>query len=82
MTIRPGDKGRRLHDGDEFNDPERMEMQLLELRATHRQLDEQIEEMILSGEQAFQVMALKREKLRVKDQIVWLTAKLTPDIIA
>lgn len=58
-------------------------MQRLEdLRAQHRNLDSQIEALELQGDQAFQIMGLKREKLRVKDHITWLSAKLTPDIIA
>jgi hypothetical protein len=28
------------------------------------------------------LMGLKREKLRVKDRIMWLSSKMTPDIIA
>jgi len=58
-------------------------MQRLEdLRMQHRNLDSQIEALELQGDQAFQIMGLKREKLRVKDHISWLSAKLTPDIIA
>ncbi len=58
-------------------------MQRLEdLRTQHRNLDSQIEALELQGDQAFQIMGLKREKLRVKDHISWLSAKLTPDIIA
>jgi hypothetical protein len=52
------------------------------LRTRHRDLDTQIEALELQGDQAFQIMGLKREKLRVKDSIAWLSAKLTPDIIA
>ena len=52
------------------------------MREKHRVLDEEIARLEASGDQAFQVMTLKREKLRVKDRIVWLTSKLTPDIIA
>ena len=45
-------------------------------------LDRQIDALTLEGGQAFQIMALKREKLRIKDQIAWLASKLTPDIIS
>ena len=58
-------------------------MQRLEdLRMQHRNLDSQIEALELQGDQAFQIMGLKREKLRVKDKIAWLSSHMTPDIIA
>lgn len=59
-----------------------MEARLVELRLRHRQLDEEIDALAAAGDQVFRVMALKREKLRVKDQIAWLVERLTPDIIA
>lgn len=61
---------------------DRMHERLEALRARHRDLDQQIAAKLESGGEVFQVMALKREKLRLKDQIVWLSSKLTPDIIA
>jgi hypothetical protein len=63
-------------------DLDKMAERLEELRTRHRDLSTQIEAMELSGEQPFQVMTLKREKLRIKDRIAWLSSKLTPDIIA
>jgi hypothetical protein len=61
---------------------EEMEKRLEELRARHRELDETIAMLKLEGGEEIRVMGLKREKLRLKDRIVWLSSKLTPDIIA
>jgi hypothetical protein len=69
-------------DGFDVSDIDAMLRSLEAMRERHRQLDEEIAKLELEGEQAFHVMGLKREKLRVKDRITWLTSKLTPDIIA
>lgn len=69
-------------DGFDVSDIDAMLRSLDLMRDKHRMLDEEIARLEASGEQAFQVMTLKREKLRVKDRITWLTSKLTPDIIA
>ena len=66
----------------EFLDLDKLEEQLEELRQKHRSLDERILALEANGGPLFQIMGLKREKLRIKDRIVWITAKLTPDIIA
>ncbi len=63
-------------------DMEGMVARLEELKARHRELDRMIEQLETEGGDDIKVMGLKREKLRVKDRIVWLTSKLTPDIIA
>jgi len=63
-------------------DMEGMLVRLEDLRLRHRELDKTIDELELAGGQDIQVMGLKREKLRVKDRIVWLSSKITPDIIA
>lgn len=55
---------------------------LEELRTRHRELDVTIEQLEASGANDIQVMGLKREKLRVKDKIAWLSSHMTPDIIA
>ncbi len=55
---------------------------LEELRTRHRELDSTIEELESSGTNDIRIMALKREKLRVKDSIVWLSSRMMPDIIA
>ena len=61
---------------------EEMEQRLEELRARHRELDDTIAQLKLDGGHDIRVMGLKREKLRLKDRIAWLSSKLTPDIIA
>lgn len=63
-------------------DLDKMHQRLDELRTRHHDLGMQIEQLELQGTQPFQVMTLKREKLRLKDRITWLSSKLTPDIIA
>lgn len=63
-------------------DIDAMEKMLEELRARHRELDTTIEQLKADGGDDIRIMGLKREKLRVKDRIVWLASKITPDIIA
>jgi hypothetical protein len=63
-------------------DIDRMLERLEELRMRHRDLDQAIDKLELDGGQDFKVMTLKREKLRLKDSIAWLSSKITPDIIA
>lgn len=63
-------------------DMEAMVERLEELRQRHRELDASIEEMKRVGGNDIGVMGLKREKLRLKDRIMWLSSKMTPDIIA
>lgn len=63
-------------------DMEAMVQQLEELRARHRDLDVAIEQLKAEGGDDIRIMGLKREKLRLKDRIAWLSAKVTPDIIA
>lgn len=69
---------------DDFDagDIDRMHQRLDELRNRHRDLDDRINALTAAGGEAFQIMALKREKLRIKDRIAWLASRLTPDIIA
>jgi len=61
---------------------EAMVQQLEELRQRHSDLDASIEEMKRVGGNDIGLMGLKREKLRLKDRIMWLSSKITPDIIA
>lgn len=63
-------------------DMDAMMLRLEELRTRHRELDQTIEQLERDGANDIQIMSLKREKLRVKDRIVWLSARITPDIIA
>ena len=64
------------------NDLDAMEQQLEQLRARHRELDQTIDQLKADGGDDIRVMGLKREKLRVKDRIAWLSSKIMPDIIA
>ncbi len=66
----------------DLDDLDALEGLLQELRMRHSVLDDRIESLTQAGEGAFEVMTLKREKLRIKDKIAWITTKLTPDIIA
>ena len=68
--------------GIDTSDIDAMLTRLEELRARHRELDSTIEQLESSGTDDIRIMALKREKLRVKDAIVWLSSRMTPDIIA
>lgn len=64
------------------SDIDAMLARLEQLRARHHELDASIEELESSGADDIRIMGLKREKLRVKDSIVWLSSRMTPDIIA
>lgn len=63
-------------------DMDAMVQRLEELRLRHRELDQTIENLKSEGVDDIRIMSLKREKLRVKDSIVWLSSRITPDIIA
>lgn len=63
-------------------DMDAMMQRLEELRTRHRELDQTIADLKTAGGDDIRLMSLKREKLRIKDSIVWLSAKITPDIIA
>jgi len=68
---------------DDSEETRALKRRLEELREKHRALDESIRElqegMIVD---ALQVARLKKEKLALKDQIVWIEDQLMPDIIA
>ena len=60
-----------------------LELQLLELRSEHRDLDEIIHEMILSNHpDQLKIKRLKKRKLRLKDSIIRVESLLIPDIDA
>ncbi len=63
-------------------DIDAMLQRLEELQLRHRELDTTIEQLAATGANDIQIMALKREKLRIKDRIVWLSSHMMPDIIA
>ncbi len=56
---------------------------LTELREQHRALDEDIQRFEESGAvDMLHIKRLKRRKLQLKDQIVWLENRLIPDLDA
>ena len=60
-----------------------LELQLLELRSEHRDLDEIIHEMIESlHPNQLRIKRLKKRKLRLKDSIIRVESLLIPDIDA
>jgi len=70
---------------DDVFDPgdiDKMMARLEQLRTRHHELDMTISQLESDGGHDIQIMGLKREKLRLKDHIAWLSSKLTPDIIA
>lgn len=70
---------------DDVFDPgdiDKMLVRLEQLRERHRELDELIAQLEADGGHDIRIMGLKRDKLRTKDHIAWLSSKLTPDIIA
>ena len=53
------------------------------LKAEHRRLDEQIQEMAAAGAaDQLEIARLKKRKLRLKDQIQLIITSNIPDIIA
>lgn len=66
----------------DFEDLDRLEAELVALRDRHARLDAEISGIQETGAAPLQLMTLKREKLRLKDKIAWISARLTPDIIA
>lgn len=60
-----------------------LDLQLLELRSEHRDLDEIIHEMIDSAHpNQLRIQRLKKRKLRLKDSIIRVESLLIPDIDA
>jgi hypothetical protein len=56
---------------------------LILLKAEHRQLDAQIEQLRLAGAtDQMELARLKKRKLRLKDEIEALSDSIVPDIIA
>lgn len=68
----------------ELNHEEVLRVKLGVLRQKHRDLDEAIEALHAQGGPAQQLtlQRLKKDKLRLKDQIARIEDELTPDIIA
>ena len=68
-----------------IGDPRRVELmqRLVQLTLEHRDLDDHLHR--LSGDRSLdqvQIQRLKRRKLLLKDQIVWLSREMDPDVPA
>ena len=55
---------------------------LHELRSEHRDLDTVIGRLVDGHHDVLQLQRLKKRKLKLKDEILWLESRLVPDIIA
>ena len=62
--------------------PHSLLRRLHELRSEHRDLDTVIARMEGSRADQLQLQRLKKRKLKLKDEVSWLEARLVPDIIA
>jgi len=61
----------------------RMACRLKELRAEHRRIDTEIDAARETGMvDMLKIQRMKKIKLAMKDQIIWLENQVTPDIIA
>lgn len=70
---------------DDDMEPSQEELQLLldKLRLEHRRIDQEIDALLENGvADVLKVKRMKKIKLSMKDQIVYLENQLTPDIIA
>lgn len=66
-----------------MNDDEPLSAQLEHMRAEHRRLDGLITDLIAAGSaDQIELARLKKQKLRLKDQIERISDINTPDIIA
>lgn len=71
------------NDEDVEPSPEELKALLEKLRAEHRRIDQEIEALIETGvSDVLKVKRMKKIKLSMKDQIVYLENQITPDIIA
>jgi hypothetical protein len=61
---------------------EDLDQLLDDLKAEHRRLDEQISSRLAEGADQLELARLKRQKLRIKDQIQLVVDQSIPDIIA
>ena len=65
-----------------LEDREALLRRLHELRSEHRDLDTVIARLETGLGDQLQMQRLKKRKLKLKDEIAWLEARLVPDIIA
>lgn len=65
-----------------MTDNNAMLRRLHELRSEHRDLDTVIERLVSHPMNQLQIQRLKKRKLRLKDEILWIETRLIPDDIA
>jgi len=74
---------REIIENDNLSPEDQMRAQLSVLKQQHRQLDEEITAALETGTiDMISIQRMKKVKLSLKDKIVALKIKLTPDIIA
>jgi hypothetical protein len=68
---------------DDKPQKQEIDTRLATLRAAHRALDERIAQFLADGQgDRIEVQRLKKQKLALKDRIVYLESAHIPDIIA
>jgi len=71
--------------GEDVDEPNKVELEALleQLKAEHRSIDTEIAALIEMGAvDMLKIGRMKKIKLSIKDQIVYIENQLTPDIIA
>ncbi len=66
-----------------MDETEALKKKLSDLKAEHRQLDDEISGLLKSGTfDQLEIQRLKKRKLSLKDNILQVKSRLLPDIIA
>jgi hypothetical protein len=65
-----------------MDDRDSLLRRLHELRSEHRDLDTVIARLENGAADQLHLQRLKKRKLKLKDEIMWLESRLLPDIIA
>ena len=66
-----------------MDETEALRKKLSDLKAEHRQLDDEISGLLESGNvDQLEIQRLKKRKLSIKDKILLVKSRLLPDIIA
>lgn len=66
-----------------MDETEALKKKLSDLKAEHRQLDDEISGLLESGTfDQLEIQRLKKRKLSLKDEILQVKSRLLPDIIA
>ncbi|MAF94700.1 MAG: hypothetical protein CMM60_02945 [Rhodospirillaceae bacterium] len=66
-----------------MDETEALKKKLSDLKAEHRQLDDEISGLLKSGTfNQLKIQRLKKRKLSLKDEILQVKSRLLPDIIA